>query len=79
VSSLEKNRAEAILELPELGTQRRLRDMTGLGGPAEMAVFGERNEITEFLQGHDPNNSSDQSITRGRSPDPSRRRTTRWC
>ena len=38
--------------------------MTGFSRAAEMAVIGQRNEIAEFSQGHDENNSSGQSFTR---------------
>ena len=46
--------AEGSLEIADLHRQRRLRHGTGLGGAAEMAVFGERREITKLSKRNHP-------------------------
>ena len=40
------------LELLDLGRQRRLADEAGLGGPAEVAVLGDGDEVAEVAQVH---------------------------
>ena len=40
--------AEGPLEIADLHRQRGLGHGTGLGGAAEMAVFGQRREITKL-------------------------------
>ena len=40
--------AERPLEIADLHRQRRLGHRAGLGGAAEMAVFGERREIAKL-------------------------------
>ena len=42
----------SLLELLELGRQRRLADEAGLGGPAEVAVVGHGHQVPEIAQVH---------------------------
>ena len=45
---LDHGDAERALEIADLHRQRRLGDGAGLGGPAEMAVLGQRGEIAKL-------------------------------
>ena len=46
--------AEGAFEVADLHRQRRLGHGAGLGGAAEMAVFGERGEITKLSKRDHP-------------------------
>ena len=48
-AAVEQRHAEEVLQLLDLGRQRRLGDEAGFGGAAEMAGIGERNEIFQLL------------------------------
>ena len=50
--ALDELDAELALELLDLGRQRRLADEAGLGGPAEVAVLGDGDEVPEIAQVH---------------------------
>ena len=45
-------RAYLRLQGPDLLTERRLRDMQALGGPAEMTLLRQRHNITKAIQLH---------------------------
>ena len=47
---LDHARPRAALEIADLHRQRRLGHRTGLGGAAEMAVSGQRREITKLSE-----------------------------
>ena len=49
---LDEGDAELLLELHDLGRQRRLADEARLGGPAEMAVVGHGDQVLEIAQVH---------------------------
>ena len=44
----------SLLELLDLGRQRRLADEAGLGGPAEVAVLGHGDQVLEVAEVHRP-------------------------
>ena len=50
--AFDQRHAEFILELLDLGRQRRLADEAGCGGAAEMFVVGERNQVLQIAQIH---------------------------
>ena len=55
VRPFEEDDAEIVFKLLQLSAQRRLTDMTGFGGAAEMAMIGQGNEIAQFAQRHAQN------------------------
>ncbi len=48
---LEELDVEVFFDDPDLNGQRGLRDMAPLGGLAEMAAFGEGDDIFQLAQG----------------------------
>ena len=51
-SALDQLDAELLLQLLDLGRQRRLADEARLGGPAEVAVVGHGDQVLEIAQVH---------------------------
>ena len=49
--AFEQREAERLLQLADLGAQRRLADGAAFGGAAEMAQFGDRDDIFQVTQG----------------------------
>ncbi|MNH23098.1 hypothetical protein D3C79_829820 [compost metagenome] len=52
VAPLEQADIQAVFELADLLRQRRLRQRQALGGPAHMAFFIDRDEITQLAKIH---------------------------
>ena len=52
--ALDQLDAELGLELLELGRQGRLADVAGLGGPAEVAVLVDGDEVLQVPEVHGP-------------------------
>ncbi len=50
--ALEQPKAELNLELEDLAAERRLAHVAGGGGPAEMAMLGDRDQIFQVPQIH---------------------------
>ena len=67
VGALEQRDAELFLELAHLPAQGRLTDVTGLGGAAEMAEIGDRDDVAEIAQVH-------RRLIGDRAPNNNRRR-----
>ncbi len=47
-AAIHQGGAEIFFELPDLGAQRRLGNMTVLGGAPEMRAIRERHQIAKF-------------------------------
>ena len=54
--------AELLLQLLDLGRQRRLAHEAGLGGLAEVAVLGHRDEILQVAQVHGRSESQARAV-----------------
>jgi len=52
-ASLDKRCLRTLLQLPDLGTEGRLRDVLSLGSPAEVQFLREGDQVTQLPQrGH---------------------------
>ena len=52
MAALDDRRAKLLLELPDRRRQRRLRDVAGFGGAAEMLLARQRHKIFELTDHH---------------------------
>ena len=52
VAALHDGRSKIFFEQADRRRKRRLRDMAGLGGPAEMLFTRQRDKILELTQHH---------------------------
>ena len=52
VGALEQRDAEFVFELADLAAEGRLADIADLGRTAKMAVFGDGDQVAEFLKVH---------------------------
>src|SRR6266540_1931573 len=53
IRPMEETDAELALEVADLLTERRLRDVQALRGSTEMQLFGDRHEVPEVTKLHD--------------------------
>ncbi len=52
--ALQEHDAQLALQIPNLPTQRRLRDVQTMGSPGDVLFLRDRNEVPEVTQFHAP-------------------------